>query len=49
MVKKTNRNQEGSLTNASEIMSSPLISLNDDAYIYDAALIMAKYSICDFL
>jgi hypothetical protein len=23
----------------------PLISLNDDAYIYDAALVMAKYSI----
>ena len=26
-------------------MSSPLISLNDDAYIYDAALVMSKYSI----
>jgi signal-transduction protein with cAMP-binding, CBS, and nucleotidyltransferase domain len=37
--------KDAKLTNASEIMSSPLISLNDDAYIYDAALIMAKYSI----
>jgi signal-transduction protein with cAMP-binding, CBS, and nucleotidyltransferase domain len=33
------------LTFASEIMSSPLISLNDDAYIYDAAFVMTKYSI----
>jgi signal-transduction protein with cAMP-binding, CBS, and nucleotidyltransferase domain len=33
------------LTFVSEIMSSPLISLNDDAYIYDAAFVMTKYSI----
>jgi signal-transduction protein with cAMP-binding, CBS, and nucleotidyltransferase domain len=33
------------LTQASEIMSSPLISLNDDAHIYDAASVMTKYSI----
>jgi signal-transduction protein with cAMP-binding, CBS, and nucleotidyltransferase domain len=33
------------LTFVSEIMSSPLISLNDDAYIYDAAFVMSKYSI----
>jgi signal-transduction protein with cAMP-binding, CBS, and nucleotidyltransferase domain len=37
--------KDAKLTKASEIMSSPLISLNDDAYIYDAALVMAKYSI----
>lgn len=33
------------LTQAAEIMSSPLISLNDDASIYDAAMLMSKYSI----
>jgi len=33
------------LTPAYEIMSSPLISISDDAYIYDAALVMTKYSI----
>ena len=37
--------KDAKLTTASEIMSSPLISLNDDAYIYDAALVMSKYSI----
>lgn len=37
--------KDAKLTKASEIMSSPLISLNDDAYIYDAALVMTKYSI----
>lgn len=37
--------KDAKLTIASEIMSSPLISLNDDAYIYDAALVMSKYSI----
>ncbi|MGB5091072.1 MAG: CBS domain-containing protein [Nitrososphaeraceae archaeon] len=37
--------KDAKLTQASEIMSSPLISLNDDAYIYDAASIMTKYSI----
>lgn len=37
--------KDAKLTAASEIMSSPLISLNDDAYIYDAALVMSKYSI----
>ena len=26
-------------------MSSPLISLNDDAHIYDAAMVMSKHSI----
>lgn len=33
------------LTQASEIMSSPLISLGEDAYIYDAAMVMTKYAI----
>jgi signal-transduction protein with cAMP-binding, CBS, and nucleotidyltransferase domain len=33
------------LTQASEIMSSPLISLNDDATIYDAAMVMSRHSI----
>lgn len=33
------------LTQASEIMSSPLISLNGDATIYDAAMVMSKHSI----
>jgi signal-transduction protein with cAMP-binding, CBS, and nucleotidyltransferase domain len=37
--------KDAKITTASEIMSSPLISLNDDAYIYDAALVMSKYSI----
>ena len=37
--------KDAKLTTASEIMSSPLISLNDDAYIYDVALVMSKYSI----
>jgi signal-transduction protein with cAMP-binding, CBS, and nucleotidyltransferase domain len=37
--------KDAKLTQASEIMSSPLISLNDDAHIYDAALMMSKYSI----
>lgn len=32
--------KDAKLTTASEIMSS-LISLNDDAYIYDAALVMS--------
>lgn len=36
-------------TNASEIMSSPLISLDDDADIYDAALVVSEYSIGNFL
>ncbi|HJR84568.1 MAG TPA: CBS domain-containing protein [Nitrososphaeraceae archaeon] len=39
------KSKDAKLTTASEIMSSPLISLNDDAYIYDAALVMSKYSI----
>jgi predicted transcriptional regulator len=39
------QSKDAKLTTASEIMSSPLISLNDDAYIYDAALVMSKYSI----
>ena len=29
-------------------MSSPLISANDDAYVYDAAVIMTKYGIRRF-
>ena len=37
--------KDAKLTKASDIMSSPLISLSDDAYIYDAALVMIKYSI----
>jgi signal-transduction protein with cAMP-binding, CBS, and nucleotidyltransferase domain len=37
--------KDAKLTQAAEIMSSPLISLNDDAYIYDAAMVMSKYSI----
>ena len=37
--------KDAKLTKASEIMSSPLISLNDEAYIYDAALVMIKHSI----
>jgi CBS domain-containing protein len=37
--------KDAKLTFVSEIMSSPLISLNDDAYIYDAAFAMSKYSI----
>jgi predicted transcriptional regulator len=41
--------KEAKLTKASEIMSSPLISLNDDADIYDAALVVSEYSIGDFL
>ena len=32
-------------TLVSEIMSSPLISLSDDAFIYDAAVVMSKYRI----
>lgn len=38
-------NKDFTTTLASEIMSSPLISANDDAYIYDAAMIMTKYGI----
>jgi signal-transduction protein with cAMP-binding, CBS, and nucleotidyltransferase domain len=38
-------NKDFTATLASEIMSSPLISANDDAYIYDAAVIMTKYGI----
>ena len=37
--------KDAKLTPAAEIMSSPLISLNDDATIYDAAMIMSKHSI----
>ncbi|MGB8573048.1 MAG: CBS domain-containing protein, partial [Nitrososphaeraceae archaeon] len=37
--------KDAKLTQASEIMSSPLISLNDDAHIYDAAMVMSKHSI----
>ena len=32
-------------TQAADIMSSPLISLNNDANIYDAAMVMSKHSI----
>jgi signal-transduction protein with cAMP-binding, CBS, and nucleotidyltransferase domain len=38
-------NKDFTTTLASEIMSSPLISANDDAFIYDAAMIMTKYGI----
>lgn len=38
-------NKDSKTTSASEIMSSPLISVNDDAYVYDVAAIMAKYGI----
>jgi predicted transcriptional regulator len=37
--------KDAKLTPAAAIMSSPLISLNDDAQIYDAAMIMSKHSI----
>ena len=37
--------KDAKLTQAAEIMSSPLISLNDDAHIYDAAMVMSKNSI----
>ena len=37
--------KDAKLTQAAEIMSSPLISLNDDANIYDAAMVMSKHSI----
>lgn len=37
--------KDAKLTQASEIMSSPLISLNDDALVYDAAMVMSKHSI----
>jgi CBS domain-containing protein len=39
----SNRNWKDTL--ASDIMSSPLISVNDDAYVYDAAAVMSKYGI----
>jgi signal-transduction protein with cAMP-binding, CBS, and nucleotidyltransferase domain len=37
--------KDAKTTLASEIMSSPLISVNDDVYIYDVAVVMAKYGI----
>lgn len=37
--------KDSKLAQAVEIMSSPLISLNDDANIYDAAMLMSKHSI----
>jgi len=37
--------KDSKLAQAAEIMSSPLISLNDDANIYDAAMLMSKHSI----
>jgi CBS domain-containing protein len=37
--------KDAKLTQSAEIMSSPLISLNDDAHIYDAAMVMSKNSI----
>jgi signal-transduction protein with cAMP-binding, CBS, and nucleotidyltransferase domain len=37
--------KDAKLTEAADIMSSPLISLNDDPQIYDAAMIMSKHSI----
>jgi CBS domain-containing protein len=37
--------KDAKLTQAAEIMSFPLISLNDDADIYDTAMAMSKYSI----
>lgn len=38
-------NMDSKTTLASEIMSSPLVSVNDDAYIYDVAAVMSKYGI----
>lgn len=38
-------NMDPKTTLASEIMSSPLISVNDDAYVYDVAAVMSKYGI----
>lgn len=37
--------KDAKTTLASELMSSPLISVNDDVYIYDVAVIMAKYGV----
>jgi len=37
--------KDAKLTKAADIMSSPLISLSQDAQIYDAAMIMSKHSI----
>jgi CBS domain-containing protein len=37
--------KDAKLTQAADIMSSPLISINDDALIYDATMIMSKHSI----
>lgn len=37
--------KDAKLTKAADIMSSPLITLNDDSHIYDAAMIMSKHSI----
>lgn len=37
--------KDAKLTKAADIISSPLISLDDDSYIYDAAMIMSKHSI----
>jgi CBS domain-containing protein len=38
-------NKDSKSTLASQIMSSPLISVNDDAYVYDVAAVMSKYGI----
>lgn len=37
--------RDAKLTQAGDIMSSPLISVSDDAQIYDVAMIMSKHSI----
>jgi len=39
------QSKDAKLTKAADIMSSPLISINDDALIYDATMIMSKHSI----
>ena len=39
------QSKDAKLTKAADIMSSPLISINDNALINDAAMIMSKHSI----